>query len=176
MKATGQPGHSASRCSSSRFHSHSRSRSTHNSIDIPRRRLYRVLPTHLHMSVGKNKGKNCSLLRAFDFLLRIVSPLLLTFTQKACSHGWRKWEGDQGNIFEHCTLIMRRKEKKRNRSRNRNRNRNENPLRCATLMSRVWVVFVANFRGCASDVGRVKGALNYAPVAYESECHFCCSI
>lgn len=33
-----------------------------------------MLPTHLHMSVGKNKGKNLSLLRAFDFLLGIVSP------------------------------------------------------------------------------------------------------
>lgn len=31
-----------------------------------------MLPTHLHMSVGKNKGKNRSVLRTFDFLLRIV--------------------------------------------------------------------------------------------------------
>lgn len=142
MKATGQPGHSASRCSSSRFHSHShsRSRSTHNSIDIPRRRLYVTGCCQLICICQSAKLKVkivqfCALLIFYFELFSPLLPLLLTFTQKACSHGWRMREGAKGNIFEHCTLIMRRKEKKRNRS--RNRNSNENPLRCATLMSRV---------------------------------------
>lgn len=57
-------------------------------------------------------------------------------------------EGEKGNIFEHCTLIMRRKEKKQKPKPKREsfemRNVDE---------SRLSFVFVANFRGCASDVG-----------------------
>lgn len=137
MKATGQPGHSASRCSSSRCRSHSlsRSRSTHNSIEIPRRRLYVTECCQLICICQSPKIKVkivqfCALLIFYFELFSPLLPLLLTFTQKACSHGWRMREGGKGNIFEHCTLIMRRKEKKQKSESFEMRNVDESRLSC----------------------------------------------
>lgn len=169
MQATGQPGHSHTHVQYAHLTGQGRAvQGAANSFACVSR---------------QKEGKNLSLLRSFHFFLDICQfylelfrlPLLLTFTQKACSHGWRESvprERGSGYIFEHCTLIMRRKEKKPKTRILWDANVDESRLSCVcSQFSGLRYCRVGRGAG-----GRVKGALNYAPVAYESECHFCCFI